>query len=71
MLAYSTGKLKTARRNVVIGALLGAAAALTPLLFVHDIVLAAICLSLGFFCAELAIGPMWATTYSVEKLDFC
>ena len=59
-LARTTGNLKTARRNVVIGALLGAAAALTPLLFVHDIVLAAACLSLGFFCAELAIGPMWA-----------
>jgi MFS family permease len=59
-LARTTGNLETARRNVVIGALLGAALALTPLPFVHDTVLAATCLSLGFFCAELAIGPMWA-----------
>ena len=33
---------------------------LLPLLFVPDLVVAAICLSLGFFFAELTIGPMWA-----------
>jgi MFS family permease len=33
---------------------------LLPILFVHDATVAAICLSLGFFFAEMTIGPMWA-----------
>jgi MFS family permease len=33
---------------------------LLPILFVHDITVSAICLSAGFFFAELTIGPMWA-----------
>jgi MFS family permease len=39
---------------------LGALASLLPILFVHDSTIAAIALSLGFFFAELTIGPMWA-----------
>ncbi|HXP64228.1 MAG TPA: MFS transporter [Steroidobacteraceae bacterium] len=35
-------------------------ASLLPILFVHDSTVAAICLSLGFFFAEMTIGPMWA-----------
>ena len=33
---------------------------LLPLLFSQDLMVAAVCLSLGFFFAELTIGPMWA-----------
>ncbi|MGN1286518.1 MAG: MFS transporter, partial [Bradyrhizobium sp.] len=33
---------------------------LMPILFVHDITVVALCLSAGFFCAELVIGPMWS-----------
>jgi MFS family permease len=44
---------------VVVG-LLGAALSLVPLLLTHDLVVVALCLSLGFFFAELTIGPMWA-----------
>jgi MFS family permease len=35
-------------------------ASLLPILFIHDSTVAAICLSLGFFFAEMTIGPMWA-----------
>jgi MFS family permease len=33
---------------------------LVPLMLTQDVVMAAVCLSLGFFFAELTIGPMWA-----------
>jgi MFS family permease len=33
---------------------------LVPLMFVHDLAVSAICLSLGFFFIELTIGPMWS-----------
>ncbi len=55
-----TGSRKVARRNLVVAGMLGAMLSLLPLLFVQDLVVAAICLSLGFFFAELTIGPMWA-----------
>jgi MFS family permease len=55
-----TSDLRVARRNMVIGGLLGAALSLVPLLLTHDLVVVALCLSLGFFFAELTIGPMWA-----------
>jgi D-serine deaminase-like pyridoxal phosphate-dependent protein len=38
----------------------GALLSLLPLLFVHDLYVSLACLSLGFFFAELCIGPMWA-----------
>jgi MFS family permease len=59
-LARRSGDLKVARRNLVIAGFLGAAIALVPLLMTRDIVVAAACLSAGFFFAELTIGPMWA-----------
>ncbi len=31
-----------------------------PVLFMHNVTWAAICLSLGFFWSEFTIGPMWA-----------
>jgi hypothetical protein len=33
---------------------------LLPILYVEDKILVAICLSAGFFFAEMVIGPMWA-----------
>ena len=55
-----SGSRNIARRNLVVTGMLGAMLSLLPLLFVQDLVIAAICLSLGFFFAELTIGPMWA-----------
>jgi MFS family permease len=49
-----------ARSYMVVVCNLGALASLLPILFVHDSTIAAICLSLGFFFAEMTIGPMWA-----------
>jgi MFS family permease len=55
-----TGSRTKARSYMVVVCNLAALAALLPILFVHDSTIAAICLSLGFFFAELTIGPMWA-----------
>jgi MFS family permease len=59
-LAQRTTDLKLARRNLVMVGLMGAALSLVSLLLARDVAVAAICLSLGFFFAELTIGPMWA-----------
>jgi MFS family permease len=56
----STGSFKKARTNMVIICMLLTLLSLLPILFVHDITVSAICLSAGFFFAELTIGPMWA-----------
>ncbi|MDE2344628.1 MAG: MFS transporter [Betaproteobacteria bacterium] len=55
-----TGRLKWARSVMVTVAMALAAMSILPILFVHDVELAIVCLSLGFFFAELCIGPMWA-----------
>jgi MFS family permease len=49
-----------ARSYMVVVCNLAALASLLPVLFIHDPTVAAICLSLGFFFAEMTIGPMWA-----------
>jgi MFS family permease len=49
-----------ARRNLVVIGFLGSLASMLPILFVHDVTIAAVCLSAAFFCAEFTIGPMWA-----------
>jgi ACS family glucarate transporter-like MFS transporter len=59
-LLHRTGSRTIARRNLVVFGMLGAMLSLLPLLFTQDLVVAAGCLSLGFFFAELTIGPMWA-----------
>jgi MFS family permease len=56
----ATGSFKKARTNMVIVCMLLTLLSLLPILFVHDITISAICLSAGFFFAELTIGPMWA-----------
>jgi MFS family permease len=55
-----TGSRNKARRNLVVLGFLGSLASMLPILFLHDVTLAAICLSLAFFFAEFTIGPMWA-----------
>jgi MFS family permease len=49
-----------ARRNLVVFGFLCSLASMLPILFVHDITLAAVFLSAAFFFAEFTIGPMWA-----------
>jgi MFS family permease len=55
-----TGNVRLARLSVVVIGFTGALASLMPILFIHDMTLVALCLSSGFFCAELVIGPMWS-----------
>ncbi len=55
-----TGSLTKARSLMVVMCNLAALGSLLPILFVHDVTLAAICLSGGFFFAEMTIGPMWS-----------
>ena len=60
-----TGSLGKARSVMVAACNLAALASLLPILFVHDATAAAICLSSGFFFAEMTIGPMWAIPMDV------
>jgi len=49
-----------ARRNLVVFGFLGSLLCMLPILFLHNVTLAAICLSAAFFFSEFTIGPMWA-----------
>jgi len=49
-----------ARRNLVVFGFLASLAFMLPILFVHNVTIAAVCLSAAFFFAEFTIGPMWA-----------
>ena len=55
-----TGNLNMARRNLVVICFLCSLAFMLPILYVHNLNVAAICLSMAFFFAEFTIGPMWA-----------
>jgi sugar phosphate permease len=49
-----------ARRNLIVIGFLCSLTSMVPLLFLHDLTKAAICLSLGFFFSEFTTGPLWA-----------
>ena len=49
-----------ARRNLVVAGFLCSLVSMLPILFVHEVTLAAIFLSAAFFFSEFTIGPMWA-----------
>jgi MFS family permease len=56
----ATGDRKKSRRNLVIFGFLASMVLMIPLLFLHNLVQAAVLLSLAFFFAEFTVGPMWA-----------
>ena len=56
----ATGDRKKARTHLVVLGFLASLACMLPILFVHDVTVAAICLSAAFFFSEFTIGPMWA-----------
>ena len=60
-----TGNLRLARLSVTMVGFAGALLSLCPILFVHDLNIVALCLSGGFFFAELVIGPMWAVPMDI------
>jgi MFS family permease len=55
-----TGNLQRARSWMVALCMLLTLLSLVPLLFTHSLYPCLICLSAGFFFAEMTIGPMWA-----------
>ncbi len=60
-----TGNVRLARLSVTVLGFTGALACLLPIIWIHDINIVAACLSGGFLCAELVIGPMWAIPMDV------
>jgi MFS family permease len=60
-----TGNLATARRNVIVGSLLGSLICLAPIFFVADVAVLTLCLGLAFFCLELTIGPIWSVPMDI------
>jgi MFS family permease len=60
-----TGSVRFARLSVTVTGFVGALASLFPILFVHDMTIVALCLSAGFFFAELVIGPMWSVPMDI------
>jgi MFS family permease len=62
---HRTGNIRLARLSVTMLGFLGAFASLLPILYTHDITMVALCLSAGFFFAELVIGPMWSVPMDI------
>jgi MFS family permease len=55
-----TGDLNKSRRNLVVVGFLLSLASMAPILYLHNLKGAALCLSLAFFFSEFTVGPMWA-----------
>src|SRR3984957_10654999 len=60
-----TGNVRFARLSVTIAGFAGALLSLFPILFIHDITVVALCLSSGFFFAEIIIGPIWSVPMDI------
>jgi len=56
----ATGNIRLARLSVTMLGFAGAFLSLLPMLYIRDLNIVALCLSGGFFFAELVIGPMWS-----------
>ena len=60
-----TGSLILARRRVIVAGFLGAFVFLIPVVLIHDLTVAAVCLSLAFFSAELIVAPIWSVPMDI------
>jgi MFS family permease len=60
-----TGHVGKARVTVIVLGFLGSFCFMLPIVFVHDLVIIAICLSLAFFFAELIVAPIWAVPMDI------
>jgi nitrate/nitrite transporter NarK len=60
-----TGNLRLSRMILIVGGFVGALVSLIPILFLKDLTAVAICLSAGFFFAELVVGPIWSVPMDV------
>jgi MFS family permease len=64
-----TGSLRQSRNWMVAACMFLSLVSLIPLMFVHDLSLSLACLSVGFFFAEMTIGPMWAIPMDIAPED--
>ena len=64
-LLRKTGSLVIARRGVIVAGFLGAFIFLIPVVLIHNLTVAAVCLSLAFFFAELIVGPIWSVPMDI------
>jgi MFS family permease len=60
LLLRKTGNLVIARRYVIVAGFAGAFIFLLPVILLHSLTVAAICLSMAFFFAELIVAPIWS-----------
>jgi len=60
-----TGNLNRARSLMVAVCMGATCLSLLPLMFSNDLMVALLCLSAGFFFAEMTIGPMWAVPMDI------
>jgi sugar phosphate permease len=56
----ATRNRNRARRNLVVFGFLASLSFMVPILFVHNVTVAALCLSAAVFFSEFTVGPMWA-----------
>jgi MFS family permease len=63
----ATGSLAKARSAMVAVCMMLSALSLLPLMFTHNLTVSVICLSAGFFFAEMVIGPMWAVPMDIAQ----
>src|SRR5216683_2477139 len=64
-LLQRSGDVRRARCSVIAAGLFGAFLFLIPVVFVHDLALTALCLSLAFFSAELVVAPIWSVPMDI------
>jgi MFS family permease len=57
---HNSSNIRLARIGSAVFGFTGALISLLPILYLEDKILVAVCLSAGFFFAEMVIGPMWA-----------
>lgn len=55
-----SGDVGKARISVIVVGFLGSFCFMLPIVFIHDLMTVAICLSMAFFFAELIVAPIWA-----------
>jgi len=60
-----TGRLVVARNYVMAAGFAGAFVFLIPVILTHDLNVAAVFLSLAFFCAELIVAPLWSVPMDI------
>jgi MFS family permease len=64
-LLHRTRNVVLARRAVIVAGFAGAFVFLIPVILIHNLTVAAACLSLAFFFAELTVAPLWAVPMDI------